>query len=296
MTNISAANRDLLKEKYDVGRTNPTRVQISIDGTKKYLYPVDDGKFIETAYIPEPERATLCVSVQVGCKMGCVFCMTGKQGFQANLTSGEIINQLQSLPEFEEITNIVFMGMGEPFDNKEELLKALEILTSEYGYALSPKRITVSSIGLINGLKEFLDKSKCHLAISMHTPFEEERLSLMPIQKVHPLKEIVSVIRGFDFGLQRRISFEYIMFSGVNDTTRHINEIAKVLNGIRCRINLIRFHAIPGSELTGSDYQTMRQFQEGLMNKGIITTIRESRGEDILAACGMLSTKELPEN
>jgi len=296
MTNISLKNREKLKEDYEVGRVMNTKVQTSVDGTKKYLFPTASGRFIEAAYIPESDRATLCVSSQVGCKMGCLFCMTGKQGFQSQLTAGEILNQIQSLPEFEKLTNVVYMGMGEPFDNIEELLKSLEILTSEYGYAWSPKRITVSSIGIVPGLKEFLNRSKCHLAISLHTPFDDERLKLMPIQHVYPIKEVLEEIRRFDFGLQRRVSFEYIMFGGLNDPSRHAAELAKILNGIRCRINLIRFHPIPDTPLKGSDEQTMLDFQEMLKRKGIVTTIRASRGLDIFAACGLLSTKELVKN
>jgi 23S rRNA (adenine2503-C2)-methyltransferase len=293
MTNISLKNRDTLKAKYSIGVIPHQKVQTSVDGTKKYLFTTQQGKFIEAAYIPESDRATLCVSSQVGCKMGCLFCMTGKQGFQAHLSAGEIINQVRCLPERDTLTNIVYMGMGEPFDNIKEVLKSLEIFTSDYGYAWSPKRITVSSIGIIPGMKEFLEQSKCHLAISLHTPFDDERLKLMPIQNVYPIREVLEVIKSFDFGLQRRVSFEYIMFKGINDTPKHAKELAKILNGIRCRINLIRFHPIPDTPLKGSDDSTIFAFQQDLNAKDIITTIRASRGQDIFAACGLLSTKEM---
>ena len=243
MTNISLKNRETLDETYCFGLTPPVKVQSSVDGTKKYLFQTRQNKFIEAVYIPDSDRATLCVSSQVGCKMGCLFCMTGKQGFQSHLNANEILNQIQSLPERNNLTNVVFMGMGEPFDNLEEVLKSLEILTSSYGYAWSPKRITVSTIGIIPGMKMFLQRSSCHLAISLHSPFEQERLSLMPIQRIYPLKDVLAEIKSFDFGLQRRVSFEYIMFNGLNDTPRHAMELVKILNGIRCRINLIRFHA-----------------------------------------------------
>jgi 23S rRNA (adenine2503-C2)-methyltransferase len=293
MTNLSAKARELLKTNYDLGLTPASKVQTSTDGTKKYLYPTLNGKFIETAYIPDKDRATLCVSSQVGCKMGCLFCMTAKQGYQGNLTSTEILNQIISLPEQENLTNIVYMGMGEPFDNLNEVLKSLDVLTSEEGFAWSPKRITVSSIGIIPGMKEFLLRSKCHLAISLHTPFDEERRKLMPIEHVYPIKEVLKEIRSFDFGLQRRVSFEYIVFKNLNDSPRHVQEMAKILNGIRCRVNLIRFHPIPGTPLEGSDEATVQAFKEALNAKGILTTIRASRGQDIYAACGLLSTKEL---
>ena len=293
MTNLSKKNREELSENYQVGREMPLKVQVSVDGTKKYLFAAKGHNFIETAMIPDQERKTVCVSSQVGCKMGCLFCMTGRQGFQSNLTAGEILNQYRSIEEWSAITNIVYMGMGEPFDNLDEVLKSLEILTSEWGFALSPKRITVSSIGITPALVRFLDESNCHLAISMHTPFDEERQRLMPIEQVYGVKEILDVIRDFNFGLQRRVSFEYIMFKGVNDTDAHIKELTKLLSGLRCRMNLIRFHPIPDSPLVGTGEDRLVEFKEALNKRGILTTIRSSRGQDIFAACGLLSTKEL---
>jgi 23S rRNA (adenine2503-C2)-methyltransferase len=293
MTNLSKEARQMLNEKYVTGLSEPEKVQTSIDGTKKYLYRSFAGKFVEAAYIPDERRHTLCISTQVGCKMGCLFCMTGKQGFQGQLSAGEILNQVRSLPEWHLLTNIVYMGMGEPFDNLDETMKSLEILSADYGFAMSPKRITVSTIGIIPGMKTFLENSQCHLAVSLHSPFEEDRKKLMPIQSVYPLKEVLDTIRNFDFSRQRRVSFEYIMFKGLNDTPRHVKELAKVLNGIRCRINLLRFHPIPGTPLETSSDETIAWFREALKEKGIMTTLRQSRGQDIDAACGLLSTKEL---
>ena len=293
MTNLSKKARELLNEKFIVGLTAPSNVQTSTDGTKKYLYPTATEKFVEAAYIPDEDRATLCVSSQIGCKMGCLFCMTGKQGFQGNLTAGEIVNQIQSLPEFENLTNIVYMGMGEPLDNLQPVLDSLEILTSPWGYAWSPKRITVSTIGVIPAMQTFLKQSNAHLAVSMHTPFDDERKRIMPIQSVYGISEVVSELRKWDFSHQRRVSFEYIMFKGVNDTPRHAREIVRLLEGIRCRINLIRFHPIPDTALEGTPYNDMVEFQNMLKARGMTVTIRASRGEDIYAACGMLSTKEL---
>ena len=293
MTNLSKNARRLLEENYCIHLFPPSKVQESVDGTKKYLYPTQTGKFIESAYIPDNERATLCVSTQIGCKMNCLFCMTGKQGFQGNLTTGEILNQIQSLPEFEKLTNVVYMGMGEPLDNLHSVLDSLEILTSSWGYGWSPKRITVSTIGIIPAMLEFLEKSKVHLAVSLHSPFDEERLKLMPIQKAYPISSVVDEIRKWNFGSQRRISFEYIMLKGINDTQRHARELLRLLNGIPCRINLIRFHAIPDTELEGTSYDEIVKFQNFLKSHGMTVTLRASRGEDIFAACGMLSTKEL---
>jgi len=290
MTNISLIRREKLKETCEVGRIPSTRLQKSADGTLKYLFPVSRNRFVETVYIPDKERATLCVSTQVGCKMNCRFCMTGKQGFTAQLSSAEIMNQILSIPESESLTNVVFMGMGEPLDNIEALFKSLEILTSDYGFGWSPKRITVSTIGLLSGLKRFLEESQCHLAISIHSPFHEERLSLMPAEKAHPIEKIVELIKQYDFSHQRRVSFEYILFGGLNDDLKHAQALARLLHGIPCRVNLIKYHAIPGVDLPETRPETMVPFRDYLSSKGIISTIRASRGEDILAACGMLST------
>jgi 23S rRNA (adenine2503-C2)-methyltransferase len=292
MTNLSLGAREKLNLNYEVGRLPYNNVQTSSDGTKKYLYPVEGVKSVEAAYIPDKERATLCISTQVGCKMGCLFCMTGKQGFQGQLDSGDILNQVAGLPERDRLTNIVYMGMGEPFDNIENLLKSLEILSSDWGYAMSPRKITVSTIGIVPAMKRFLEQTEAHLAVSMHTPFEDERKSLMPIESVYPLSEVVEEVKSFEWGGQRRISFEYIMFKGLNDTDRHIKEISRLLNGLKCRINLIRFHPIPDSPLRSSDMETITRFRDQLTKKGITCTIRASRGEDIYAACGLLSTKE----
>ncbi len=293
MTNLSLKIRDILSGNYDFGVSPPSMVSESADGTKKYLFTSQNQKFVEAAYIPEGDRATLCVSSQVGCKMGCLFCMTGKQGFQGNLSAGEIVNQLRSIPERHSITNIVYMGMGEPMDNLENVLTSLEILTSDWGMAMSPRRITVSTIGIIPHLHQFLELSECNLAVSLHTPFDNERRSLMPIQNVYSIEEVVREIRKFDFSGQRRISFEYIMFDNFNDTPRHVNGMVKLLSNLQCRVNLIRFHQIPGSPLKGSPNERILTFRDSLTSKGVYTTIRASRGEDIQAACGLLSTKEL---
>ena len=219
--------------------------------------------------------------------------MTGKQGFTANLTANQILNQIQSLPENDSLTNIVFMGMGEPLDNVDELFKVLEILTAPYGYAWSPKRITVSTIGVTKGLKRFLEESECHLAVSLHNPFHEERAAIMPVERAWPIAEVAAILRRYDFTHQRRVSFEYIVMSGLNDSPRHIRELCRLLDGIKCRINLIRFHKIPGSPYFSPDDAAMVRLRDTLTAKGIQTTIRASRGEDIQAACGLLSTSAL---
>ncbi len=290
MTDLSIKAREIIDEHYEIGLTSPSSESKSSDGTKKYLFRVLHDRFIETAYIPDRERATICVSSQSGCRMGCRFCMTARQGFQGDLTSNEILNQFRSIPEHSSLTNIVYMGMGEPLDNLEEVLRSLEILTSPWGYGWSPGRITVSTVGINDMLKSFLDSTKCNLAVSLHSPFDNERQDLMPVQKAHPVKEVIDTIRSFDFGRQRRVSFEYIVFKGMNDTPLHIKEMARLLNGIRCRVNLIRFHTVPGSDYQSPGMDEMIRFRDMLNNKGITATVRASRGEDINAACGLLST------
>lgn len=292
MTNVSLKNRELVKSKFIIGLQEPTHRVESVDGTVKYLFNTLNGKSIEAVYIPDNDRATLCVSSQVGCKMNCHFCMTGKQGFSGHLTANEIINQIHSIPESDKLTNVVFMGMGEPMDNIDEVLKSLEILTADYGYKWSPKRITVSTVGVKKGFERFLQESDCHLAISMHTPISDQRASLMPAEKGLSLSDMLDILKGYDFSKQRRLSFEYIMFKGVNDSLGHAKLIVDLLSELDCRMNLIRFHAIPNVDLEGTELKDMEQFRDYLIKNGVFTTIRASRGEDIFAACGMLSTIE----
>ena len=298
MTNLSKQNRALLAEQYEVGIMPSIDCQRSKDGTIKYLFPVcccdtatnESESFVETVFIPDKDRATLCVSCQVGCKMNCLFCQTGKQGWHGNLTVADILNQLMALPEFDQLTNIVFMGQGEPMDNLDAVLKACEVITADWGMAWSPKRITVSSVGVRNKLKRFLDESDCHIAISMHSPLHEQRLQLMPAEKAMPLEETIALLKQYDFTHQRRCSFEYICFGGLNDSPMYAREIAKLLDGLECRVNLIRFHEIPHVNLPASDENRMEALRDYLTHHGITTTIRASRGQDIFAACGLLST------
>lgn len=292
MSNISVRNRDILKKRYSVGRTEPQNIQTSIDGTQKMLFKTNDGKFIESVNIPEDDRLTICVSSQVGCKMNCSFCMTGKMGFKANLTVNEILNQVYSVPDSEKLTNLVFMGMGEPLDNYDNVKKAIELLTADYTLAWSPKRITLSTIGVMPKLKLFLEESKCHLAVSLHSPLAVQRLSLMPIEKAYPSADIIELLKQYDWSHQRRLSFEYIMFKDVNDSLVYARELNRLLSGIDCRVNLIRFHTIPGSTLLPPEEGIMIKFRDILTAKGVTCTIRSSRGEDISAACGMLSTEK----
>jgi 23S rRNA (adenine2503-C2)-methyltransferase len=288
MTNLSAAKRAWLGKHYEIGRSLPTSSAASADGTLKYTFSAA-GSCIETVVIPSKDRSTLCVSSQVGCKMSCVFCMTGRQGFTANLSAADIINQLLSVPESDSLTNIVFMGMGEPFDNTNAVMNALDILTGTYGLGWSPKRITVSTIGA-RGLKRFLSESSCHLAVSLHAANSNDRYSLVPYEKAVPIRQVIALINQYDFRHQRRVSFEYIVFKGVNDSPQQAIELATMLRNVPCRINLICYHPIPDSHLEGAELHKIEQFRDILSRRGLVCTIRTSRGEDIAAACGMLSS------
>ncbi len=308
MTNISLKGREALKARYTVGRHAPVREAVSVDGTRKYLFAVENQKseienqkslnYIESVYIPEEDRATLCVSTQAGCKMGCRFCMTGTLGFHGQLPASEILNQIFEIDQLaitnhqSSISNLVYMGEGEPMDNLDYVLRSLEIMIAEYGCAWSPKRITVSTVGIPN-MKRFLDESECHLAVSMHNPFAMERAAIMPAEKMMSITEVVALLKQYDWTHQRRVSFEYICWAGQNDTIRHAKELLRLLKGLNCRINLIRFHE--GVEniksdrhFPGSNEKQMEFLRDYLTQNGLTTTIRKSRGEDILAACGML--------
>lgn len=305
MTNLSKAAREKLSGKYEVGVIPYAGLQVSSDGTKKYLFPVAcshkrglnvrcsedelETSAIEAVMIPDADRATLCVSSQAGCRMGCKFCMTGRQGFHGHMSAADIISQFIAVDESDKLTNAVFMGMGEPLDNYDNVMRAIEILTADWGFAWSPKRITLSTIGVLPNLKRYLDECKCHLAVSLHNPFGPERLSVMPVQGAWPIKEVIDLIRQYDFSGQRRVSFEYTMFAGFNDTKSHADALIRMLKGLECRMNLIRFHKIPDFPYETSPDVVIENFKTRLNNQGLMTTVRASRGEDILAACGMLA-------
>ena len=296
MANISKAAREALAARYDLGISDPLGTALSSDGTKKYLFkvvcPMGGGveeSAVESVMIPDSDRFTLCVSSQAGCKMGCKFCMTGRQGFHGQLDAADILNQFFSIDESAELTNAVFMGMGEPLDNYATVARVIEVLTAPWGFAWSPKRITLSTIGVLPALKRFLDEQRCHLAVSLHNPFPEERLEMMPVQRAWDIRAVLDLIRQYDFSGQRRVSFEYTMFAGFNDDKRHADALIRLLRGLECRVNLIRFHEIPDFPYRCATDPAMEAFRDRLNNHQILCTIRSSRGEDILAACGMLA-------
>ncbi|MDE6397109.1 MAG: 23S rRNA (adenine(2503)-C(2))-methyltransferase RlmN [Muribaculaceae bacterium] len=289
MTDLSKKSREKLKEKYTVGREKPLMSVTSIDGTVKYLFEGRGGRDVEAVYIPDKDLATLCVSSQAGCKMACAFCMTGRQGFHGNLTTAQIINQILSIDNSEQLTNIVFMGMGEPTDNLPAVMDAIEILTADWGLAWSPKRITVSTIGRLPEMERLLKETKVHIAVSIHNPYPAERAKLMPSERAWHLHDIFDVLSRYDWHHQRRLSVEYIMWRGVNDDLRHADALAKLVKPSSARVNLIRFHEIGEIDLKPSSRETMERFRDRLNSLGITATIRASRGEDIMAACGMLA-------
>ena len=298
MVNISKAGREALAERYDLGVSAPVGSAVSSDGTKKYLFevtptgpgaPKEQQAYGEAVMIPEEDRKTLCVSSQAGCRMGCKFCMTGRNGYHGQLDAADILNQFLSIDEADQLTNTVFMGMGEPLDNYDAVSRALEVLTAPWGFAWSPKRITVSTIGVLPALRRYLDEQRCHLAVSLHNPFPDERLSIMPVQKAFDIREVLDLIRQYDFSGQRRVSFEYTMFAGFNDDKRHADALIRLLRGLECRVNLIRFHRIPDFPYDCASDAAMEAFRDRLNNHQVLCTIRSSRGEDILAACGMLA-------
>ncbi|MBO4263145.1 MAG: 23S rRNA (adenine(2503)-C(2))-methyltransferase RlmN [Bacteroidales bacterium] len=289
MTNIGKDAKARLQERYVLGTAAPEAVAQSVDGTRKYLFPVSGGHAVEAVVIPDGERRTLCVSSQAGCRMGCRFCMTGRQGFKGQLDVADILNQFLGVPEPLTLTNAVFMGMGEPLDNYRAVSDAIEVLTADWGFGWSPKRITVSTIGVLPQLGAFLDEQKCHLAVSLHNPFPEERAAMMPVQKAWPVAQVLDMLRRHDFSGQRRVSFEYTLFAGFNDDKRHADALIRLLRGLECRVNLIRFHKIPDFPYEPASDAVMEAFRDRLNNNGIVCTIRASRGEDILAACGMLA-------
>ena len=299
MTNLSKAGREALEAIAEVGIIEPIDVQVSADGTKKYLFPVRcpigpdkvEDSCIEAVMIPEGDRKTLCVSSQAGCKMGCKFCMTGRQGFHGNLDASQILSQYFAIEEAGELTNTVFMGMGEPLDNWEEVSRVITVLTADWGLAWSPKRITLSTIGVLPNLRKYLDDCKCHLAVSLHNPFPDERLQMMPVQKAWTAAEVIRLIKSYDFTGQRRVSFEYTVFEGWNNTPRHAEALIRLLRGLECRVNLIRFHRIPDFPYGPASARAMEEFRDMLTEGGVTATIRASRGEDIFAACGLLAGK-----
>jgi len=283
--------KNLLQNDFEVGAFMPVTSQLSSDGTEKYLFKSDDGKLFETVYIPDTKRNTLCLSTQSGCRMGCSFCATGNWGFHGNLSVPEIVNQFISIPHAGKITHAVFMGMGEPLDNLDNVLKACNIITSGWGLSLSPRNVTVSTVGITPAIEKFLSGCDCNLALSLFSPFPEERRSMIPVESKYPVKEIIDLLKDFPLGKRRRISLAYIMIKDLNDTGRHLDELRSLVTGSGLRVNLLEYHQAGSDTNTSSTPERMMYFKHNLVISGVSASIRRSRGADISAACGLLATR-----
>lgn len=300
MTDLSKPLRSKLGEVAGIVLPPLISEHASADGTVKWLFGSGKGQAIETVFIPEAERGTLCVSSQVGCALDCAFCATGAQGFNRNLSVDEIIGQvsyaIRALPRRKNgeaaVSNVVFMGMGEPLANYRQLLPALELLTSDYAYGLSRRRITVSTVGLVPNIERLGDDCNVSLAVSLHAPNDALRDELVPINRVHPIAELLDACwRYADKRAKRFITFEYVLLKGVNDSSSHANQLVKLLAQRPAKVNLIPFNPFTGSGFERSSAPTIAAFQRCLRTAGIIATTRKTRGDDIDAACGQLAGK-----
>jgi 23S rRNA (adenine2503-C2)-methyltransferase len=298
MTNISKELRQKLTEIADISVPQVIFEKAAKDGTYKWLLKLYDGNCIETVYIPEKTRGTLCISSQVGCVLNCDFCSTGKQGFNRNLTTAEIISQLwiavrklSKLNGFHDrsVTNVVMMGMGEPLLNLDNVLPALSLMLDDFAYGLSKRRVTVSTAGVIPAMLKLREATDVALAVSLHAPNDELRDKIVPLNKKYPLKELMTVCREyFKDDNRRSITMEYVMLDGVNDTALHARQLIKVLDGVQAKVNLIPFNPFPNTDYQRSDADTIDRFKDILMKAGLNTTVRRTRGDDIDAACGQL--------
>jgi 23S rRNA (adenine2503-C2)-methyltransferase len=267
----------------------PVKSEYSSDGSIKYLFKNSVGQLYETVYIPEKKRTTLCVSVQSGCRMGCPFCVTAGYGFHGDLDSSDIVNQVLAIPETRELTHIVFMGMGEPLDNIDNVLKACDIFTAEWGMAISPRNITVSTVGITPGVTRLLENSRCNLTLSLFSPFPEERIEVIPAEKRYPALEIIGIMKDFPATKKRRLSIAYVMIGGRNDTDKHLDGLISLLRNSGIRVNLLPYHTVAGDKIIPSTIERMMYFKHNLVISGVPASVRKSRGEDISAACGQLA-------
>jgi 23S rRNA (adenine2503-C2)-methyltransferase len=278
-----------LDRDFSIGIFDPVFETISADGTIKYLFKTESGLAFETVFIPDNKRGTVCVSTQSGCRMGCPFCATAGYGFKGNLTAGEIVNQIISIPFANNVTHVVFMGMGEPMDNLDNVLKACEIITAEWGLSISPRNVTVSSVGIMQGIEEYLNESECNLTLSLFSPFSEERQNIIPAEKHNPVREIIQLMKNYPVRKQRRLSVAYVMIGELNDSDRHLEGLKLLLKGSKIRVNLLNYHPVDNNKNIPSSADRMQFFKHNLVISGISASIRRSRGADISAACGLLA-------
>jgi 23S rRNA (adenine2503-C2)-methyltransferase len=293
MTDLHKSFRDELDQKFELPKVKLKKAEISReDGTAKYLVELGDGETVEAVFIPSQERNTLCVSTQVGCKMACTFCATGYMKFTRDLKAWEIVDQLYSIDFPAPISNIVLMGMGEPFDNYDEVIKSLEIFTHPMGAQIGKRHITVSTVGLTPKIQAFLDANVAKLAISLHGTTEEQRSKIMPISRKHSLDELMETCRTVRIPGRNRITFEYILIRDFNDSDEDAHRLAKLLRGIPSKINLLAYNENPFINFKRPDEKRVLSFQNILLNQGYTATYRRSRGRDIAGACGQLRTQE----
>lgn len=284
-----AFRKELLKSS-ETGFFSPSDLEMSVDHTVKYLFRNDQGLLYETVYIPDGKRNSVCVSTQSGCRMGCPFCATGKYGFHGNLSVRDIVNQIISVPVTEKITHVVFMGMGEPMDNLDNVLKACRIITAQWGMAVGVKNVTVSTIGIEPAIREFLEKCGCNLSFSLFSPFPEERIRVIPAERKYPARRIIDLMKQHSTTKKRRMTIAYVMIKGINDTDKHLEAIIKLAGGSKVRVNLLTYHRIQGEVYESSSPEKMHYFKYNLITSGISASIRRSRGEDVSAACGLLAS------
>lgn len=287
---IPKSLKTFISDFAQAGIYSPSESEVSIDRTVKFLFRTSSGQQFETVFIPDGRRNTVCVSTQSGCRMGCPFCVTGKYGFHGNLSAGDILNQILSIPDAEKINHVVFMGMGEPMDNLDNVLKACRIITAEWGLAISPRHITVSSVGITPAVEEFLYQSDCNLTISLYSPFTDERRMVIPAEQLYPVREIIRIMKTYPLRKKRRLSIACVMIDKVNDTDGHLNELIKLLKGSDIRVNLLPYHPVKKDINRSSSDERMLYFKHNLVVSGISASVRKSRGADISAACGLLAS------
>jgi len=298
MTNLSRDLRVALADHFLIGRLQILRRAESRDGTMKFLFGLADGESIESVLIPEATRLTLCISTQAGCAFGCAFCATAVLGLRRNLTSSEIVNQVlevsRSFQNERRITHVVLMGMGEPLANYEQTLRALEIITdSKWGVGISPRRVTLSTVGLVPQIETLMAETKVNLAISLHAPDNQLRGQLMPVNRKYSLAQVIDCCRSLPIPRRKRITFEYVLLRGVNDSEQHARALAKLLRGIPSKVNVIPFNPHPGSEFLRPTNESIARFQNVLHDAGVQINVRRPRGDDIQAACGQLQGEEV---
>ena len=277
----------VLSECFSTGLSEPVSNVASSDGTVRYLFTTEKGLLHESVYIPEGRRETVCISVQSGCRMGCRFCATGQNGWRGNLTAGELVNQVVRLPH--KVTHVVLMGMGEPGDNIDEVIKALRVLTAEWGMAIGKRRVTVSTVGVTPAVKRLLEETECNITLSLYSPFPAERLEAIPSEAAWTYTETLDLMKKYMADRDRRFTVAYVMIKGKNDTEKHLEELKRILTGTGVRVNLLPYHPTGADSDCSSDHDTMMRFKHLLVTSGVGASVRKSRGEDIGAACGMLA-------